>query len=65
MSSKRLGGVDPLALFLMPQSPAERLATQQWGRVKLQRERGSSGAGRGSKEAKARGEAVKRLVGRP
>jgi len=31
--------VNPLALFLKPQSPAERLAAQQRGRVKLQRER--------------------------
>jgi hypothetical protein len=31
--------MNPLALFLKPQSPAERLAAQQRDREKLQRER--------------------------
>jgi len=38
MSSKR-ASVNPLALFLKPQSPVERLAAQQRDREKLQRER--------------------------
>jgi len=38
MSSKR-ASVNPLAGFLKPQSPAERLAAQQRDREKLQRER--------------------------
>jgi hypothetical protein len=38
MSAKR-ASVNPLALFLKPQSPAERLAAQQRDREKLQRER--------------------------
>jgi uncharacterized protein YaiL (DUF2058 family) len=38
MSSKR-ASVNPLALVLKPQSPAERLAAQQRDREKLQRER--------------------------
>ena len=62
MSSKR-ASVNPLALFLKPQSPAERLAAQQRDREKLQRERQLKELQ--EEEAKARGEAGKRPVGRP
>jgi hypothetical protein len=62
MSSKRIS-VNPLALFLKPQSPAERLAAQHRDREKLQRERQLKGLQ--EEEAKARGEAGKRPVGRP
>ena len=55
--------VNPLALFLKPQSPAERLAAQQRDREKLQRERQLKELQ--VEEAKARGEAGKRPVGRP
>ena len=60
MSSKS-ASVNPLALFLKPQSPAERLAAQQWDCEKLQRERQLKEL---QEEAKARGEAGKRPVGR-
>ena len=63
MSSKR-ANVKPLAPFLKPQSPAERLAAQQRNREKLQRERQLRSWQR-KQEAKARGEAVMRPVGRP
>jgi len=57
--------VNPLALFLKPQSPAERLASQQRDHEKLQRERQLRSWQR-KQEAKARGEAVmKRPVGHP
>ena len=56
MSFKR-ASVNPLALFLKPQSPAERLAAQQRDREKLQRERQL-------KELQEE-EAGKRPVGRP
>ena len=62
MSFKR-ASVNPLALFLKPQSPAERLAAQQRDREKLQRERQLKELQ--EEEAKARGGAGKRLVGRP
>jgi len=62
MSSKR-ASVNPLAGFLKPQSPAERLAAQQRDREKLQRERQLKELQ--EEEAKARGEAGKRPVGRP
>jgi len=62
MSSKR-ASVNPLAGFLKPQSPAERLAAQQQDREKLQRERQLKELQ--EEEAKARGEAGKRPVGRP
>jgi hypothetical protein len=55
--------VNPLAGFLKPQSPAERLAAQQRDREKLQRERQLKELQ--EEEAKARGEAGKRPVGRP
>ena len=54
MSFKR-ASVNPLALFLKPQSPAERLAAQQRDREKLQRERQLKELQ--EEEAKARGEA--------
>ena len=56
MSSKR-ASVNPLAGFLKPQSPAERLVAQQRDREKLQRERQL-------KELQEE-EAGKRPVGRP
>ena len=56
MSSKR-ASVNPLDLFLKPQSPAERLAAQQRDREKLQRERQLRSWQR-KQEVKARGEAV-------
>jgi hypothetical protein len=59
MSSKR-ASVNPLALFLKPQSPAERLAAQQRDREKLQRKRQLKELQ--EEEAKARGEAGKRPV---
>jgi len=62
MSSKR-ASVNFLAGFLKPQSQAERLATQQRDREKLQRERQLKELQ--EEEAKARGEAGKRPVGRP
>ena len=62
MSSKR-ASVNPLALFLKPQSPAERLAAHQRDREKLQRERQLKELQ--EEEAKVRGEAGKRPVGRP
>ena len=62
MSSKR-ASVNPLAGFLKPQSPAERLAAQQRDREKLQKERQLKELQ--EEEAKARGEAGKRPVGRP
>jgi hypothetical protein len=62
MSSKR-ASVNPLAGFLKPQSPAERLVAQQRDREKLQRERQLKELQ--EEEAKARGEAGKRRVGRP
>ena len=62
MGSKR-ASLNPLALFLKPQSPAEKLAAQQRDQEKLQRERQLRELA--EEEAKARGEAVKRLVGRP
>ena len=62
MSSKR-ASVNPLALFLKPQSPAERLAAQHRDREKLQRERQLKELQ--EEEAKARGEAGKRPKGRP
>jgi len=49
--------MNPLALFLKPQSPAERLAAQQRDREKLQRERQLRSWQR-KQEVKARGEAV-------
>jgi len=55
--------VNFLAEFLKPQSPAERLAAQQQDREKLQRERQLKELQ--EEEAKARGEAGKRPVGRP
>jgi hypothetical protein len=60
--------VNPLAGFLKPQSPAERLAAQQRDCEKLQRERQPKELQ--EEEAKAgkargRGEAGKRPVGRP
>jgi len=60
MSSKR-ASVIPLAGFLKPQSPAERLAAQHRDREKLQRERQLKELQ--EEEAKARGEAGKRPVG--
>jgi hypothetical protein len=51
MSSKR-ASVNPLALVLKPQSPAERLAAQQRDREKLQRERQLKGL---QEEAKGKG----------
>ena len=62
MSSKS-ASVNPLALFLKPQLPAEGLAAQQRDREKLQRERQLKELQ--EEEAKARGEAGKRPVGRP
>ena len=62
MSSEH-ASVNPLAGFLKPQSPAERLAAQQQDREKLQRERQLKELQ--EEEAKARGEAGKRPVGRP
>jgi uncharacterized protein YaiL (DUF2058 family) len=62
MSSKR-ASVNFLAGFLKPQSQAERLAAQQGDREKLQRERQLKELQ--EEEAKARGEAGKRPVGRP
>jgi len=62
MSFKR-ASVNPLAGFLKPQSPAERLAAQHRDREKLQRERQLKELQ--EEEAKARGEAGKRPVGRP
>ena len=62
MSFKR-ASVNPLAGFLKPQSPAERLAAQHRDREKLQRERQLKKLQ--EEEAKARGEAGKRPVGRP
>ena len=58
MSSKR-ANVKPLAPFLKPQSPAERLAAQQRNRKKLQRERQLKEL----QKEEARGEAGKRPVG--
>jgi hypothetical protein len=61
MSFKR-ASVNPLAEFLKPQSPAERLAAQHRDREKLQRERQLKELQ--EEEAKARGEAGgKRPVG--
>jgi uncharacterized protein YaiL (DUF2058 family) len=60
-SSKR-ASVNPLALFLKTQSPSERLAAQQRDCNKLQRERQLKELQ--EEEAKARGEAGKRPVGR-
>ena len=62
MSSKR-ASVNPLAGFSKPQSPAERMAAQQRDCEKLQRERQLKELQ--EEEAKARGEAGKRPVGRP
>jgi len=62
MNFKR-ASVNPLAGFLKPQSPAERLAAQHRDREKLQRERQLKELQEA--EAKARGEAGKRPVGRP
>ena len=62
MSSKR-ASVNPQAGFLKPQSPAERLAAQQRGLEKLQRERQLKEPQ--EEEAKARSEAGKRPVGHP
>jgi len=62
MSSKR-ASVNPLAGFLKPQSPAERLAAQHRDREKLQRERQLKELQ--EEEAKARGKAGKRPVGHP
>jgi hypothetical protein len=63
--SYKHASVNPLALFLKPQSPAERLAAQERDREKLQRERQLRSRQR-KQEAKATGEAVmKRSVGRP
>jgi len=53
MSSKR-ASVNPLAGFLKPRSPAERLAAQQQDREKLQRE-AAQGAARGRGKGKGRG----------
>ena len=66
MSSKRVS-VNPLALFLKPQSPDERLSS---GTVRSCRGRGSlkelQRKQRKQRKQKARGEAVmKRPVGRP
>ena len=61
-SSKR-ASVNPLAGFLKPQSPAERLAAQHRDREKLQRERQLKKLQ--EEEAKARSEAGKRPVGHP
>ena len=55
------GRLNPLAGFLKPQSPAERLAAQHKDREKLQRERQLKELQ--VEEAKARGEAGKRPVG--
>jgi len=55
--------VNPLALFLKPQSPSESLAAQQQDCEKLQRERQLKELQ--EEEAKARGEAGKRPVVRP
>ena len=52
MSFKR-ASVNPLAGFLKPQSPAERLAAQQRDREKLQR--AAQGAARGRGKGKGRG----------
>jgi hypothetical protein len=49
--SKR-ASVNPLALFLKPQSPAKRLTAQQRDREKLQRERQLKGL---QEEAKGKG----------
>ena len=63
--SCKCASVNPLALFLKPQSPAKRLATQQLEYEKLQRERQLRSWQR-KQEAQARGETVmKRPVGRP
>ena len=62
MGSKR-ASLNPLALFLKPQSPAEKLAAQQRDQEKLQRERQLRELA--EEEAKARGEAMKKPVGRP
>jgi hypothetical protein len=64
MSFKR-ASVNPLAGFLKPQSPAERLAAQHRDREKLQRERQLKELQEEEEEAKARGEAGKRPVGCP
>ena len=53
--------MNPLAGFLKPQSPDERLAAQHRDREKLQRERQLKELQ--EEEAKARGEAGKRPVG--
>ena len=50
--SYKHASVKPLALFLKPQSPAERLAAQQRDREKLQRERQLKGL---QEEAKGKG----------
>ena len=57
MSFKR-ASVNPMAGFLKPQSPAERLAAQHSDREKLQRERQLKELQ--EEEAKARGEAGKK-----
>jgi hypothetical protein len=62
MSSK-CASVDPLALFLKSQPPAERLAAQQRDREKLQRERQLKELQ--EEEARARGEGEEAHVGRP
>ena len=62
ISSKR-ASVNPLALFLKPHSPTERLAAQQRDREMLQRERQLKELQ--EEEARGRSEAGKRPVGRP
>jgi hypothetical protein len=61
--ASKCASLNPLALFLKPQSPAERLAAQQRDQEKLQRERQLRELA--EEGAKARGEAVRRLVGHP
>ena len=62
ISSKR-ASVNPLALFLKPHSPTERLAAQQRDREMLQRERQLKELQ--EEEARARGEGEEAHVGRP
>jgi hypothetical protein len=54
MSFKR-ASVNPLAGFLKPQSPAERLALQHRDREKLQKGKAAQGAARGRGKGKGRG----------
>ena len=64
MSSKR-ASVNPLALFLKPQSPAESwLLSSRTVRSRRERE-AAQGAARGSKRQRQGARLMKRPVGRP